>query len=80
MKEDYLWDKTGSDAEIENLENVLKAFRQTDDAPPEIPAKIFTPDEIFRRDEKDAKLFPSRLSRSLRSAFWRFLQSGCFRF
>lgn len=27
MKEDYLWDKTGSDPEIEGLENALKAFR-----------------------------------------------------
>jgi hypothetical protein len=30
MKEDYLWDKGGSDEEIEGLENSLKAFRQAD--------------------------------------------------
>ena len=39
MKKDYLWDKTGSDPEIEKLENALKAFRQTDKTPPAIPAK-----------------------------------------
>ena len=27
MKEDYLWDKTGRDPEIEKLENALLAFR-----------------------------------------------------
>ncbi len=27
MKEDYLWDKKGSDPEIEKLENVLRTFR-----------------------------------------------------
>ncbi len=40
MKEDYLWDKTGKNPEIENLENALKAFRYQETAPPEIPAKI----------------------------------------
>ncbi len=40
MKEDYLWNKTGSDPEIEKLENALKAFRHTEIAPPELPAKI----------------------------------------
>jgi hypothetical protein len=41
MKEDYLWDKTGEDAEIQGLENALKAFRYTETAPPELPAKVF---------------------------------------
>jgi hypothetical protein len=41
MKEDYLWDKTGEDAEIEQLENALKAFRYQETAPPELPAKVF---------------------------------------
>ncbi len=41
MKEDYLWDKTGEDAEIEKLENALMAFRYTETAPPELPAKVF---------------------------------------
>lgn len=40
MKEDYLWDKTGSDAEIEKLENALQVFRYKETAPPEIPAKV----------------------------------------
>ena len=40
MKEDYLWDKTGQDFEIERLENALKAFRYQETAPPALPAKI----------------------------------------
>lgn len=40
MKEDYLWDKTGSDAEIEKLENTLQVFRYEESAPPIIPAKV----------------------------------------
>lgn len=40
MKEDYLWNKTGNDPEIEKLENTLKAFRYTEIAPPELMAKI----------------------------------------
>ncbi len=39
MNENYLWDKTGDDAEIEKLENVLKVFRYRETAPPELPAK-----------------------------------------
>lgn len=34
MKEDYLWNKTGSDPEIKRLENVLKTFRQQDSKAP----------------------------------------------
>ncbi len=40
MKEDYLWDKTGEDAQIERLENALKAFRYAETAPPALPAKV----------------------------------------
>jgi hypothetical protein len=40
MKEDYLWDKTGQDFEIERLENALMAFRYQETAPPALPAKI----------------------------------------
>ena len=40
MKEDYLWNKTGSDPEIERLENALKAFRYQQIAPPVLPAKV----------------------------------------
>jgi hypothetical protein len=42
MKEDYLWDKTGEDAELERLENALKAFRFQEHAPPELPQKVLT--------------------------------------
>ena len=37
MKEEYLWDKTGSDPEIEKLETTLKEFRQKDTTPPTLP-------------------------------------------
>ncbi len=40
MKEDYLWDKTGGDFDIEQLENTLQAFRYQETAPPGLPAKI----------------------------------------
>jgi hypothetical protein len=42
MKEDYLWDKTGEDAEIQDLENALKAFRYRETAPPALEQKVFT--------------------------------------
>ncbi len=41
MKEDYLWNKTGEDAEIERLENALKAFRYQETAPPILPKQVF---------------------------------------
>jgi hypothetical protein len=41
MNKDYLWDKTGEEAEIERLENALKVFRYQESAPPELPAKVF---------------------------------------
>ena len=40
MKQDYLWDKTGEDPEIEKLENALAAFRCQENAPPALPAKV----------------------------------------
>lgn len=53
--EDYLWDKTGEDPEIEQLENALAVFRYKETAPPAMPAKVLpfrakseTPRSIFR--------------------------------
>ena len=54
MKEDYLWNKTGSaDPEIERLENALAVFRYVETEPPALPAKIIpferkTPGSFFR--------------------------------
>lgn len=44
MKEfdNYLWDKTGENAEIAELENALAAFRYKETAPPALPAKILS--------------------------------------
>lgn len=53
MKEDYLWDKTGSDAEIEKLENALQVFRYEESAPPIIPAKVLP----FKK-ESPRRIFP----------------------
>jgi hypothetical protein len=39
-EENYLWDKTGENREIERLENALQAFRYTESEPPALPAKI----------------------------------------
>jgi hypothetical protein len=40
MNEDYLWDKTGSDAEIEGLEDALSVFRYKQIDAPALPAKV----------------------------------------
>jgi hypothetical protein len=42
MKQDYLWDKSGEDAEIAELENALAAFRYQETAPPALPSKILS--------------------------------------
>lgn len=49
MKEDYLWDKSGADAEIQALENALKAFRCKVTAPPALPPKVFVLEESHAR-------------------------------
>ena len=54
MKKDYLWDKTGSDAEIEKLENLLQVYRCGETAPPLIPAKILP----FVKKETPRRSFP----------------------
>ncbi len=53
MKEDYLWNKTGADPEIERLEKALLMFRYQETEPPALPAKIIpferkTPRSFFR--------------------------------
>lgn len=40
MKNDYLWDKTGKDPEIEKLENALRGFRLQKTAPPALATRI----------------------------------------
>jgi hypothetical protein len=36
---DYLWNKTGSDAEVEEFENLLRQFAYRETAPPALPVK-----------------------------------------
>lgn len=45
MKNDYLWNKKGNDAEIERLENALQGFRYQPTAPPVIPQEILQIEE-----------------------------------
>lgn len=45
MENDYLWDKTGEDKEIERLENALKSFRYQPTASPVLPVKILQAEE-----------------------------------
>jgi hypothetical protein len=40
MNENYLFDKTGEDAEIENLENLLQGFRRENTTAPKLPVKV----------------------------------------
>jgi hypothetical protein len=49
MKEDYLWDKTGQDPEIEQLEIALQTFRYQETVPPDLPA---LPAKVLRLAEK----------------------------
>lgn len=42
MNDEYLWDKTGSDAEIGGLENELSAFRYHETAVPRMPAQALS--------------------------------------
>ncbi len=53
MKEDYLWDKTGSDPDVERLENALQVFRCKQTAPPELPLPLLLPAKVlpFRKEE-----------------------------
>jgi hypothetical protein len=53
MNEDYIWNRTGSDPEIERLENALTPLRHKGSAPPELPAKVLKlttvpPRRLFR--------------------------------
>lgn len=57
MNEDYLWDKTGSDAEIEKLENALKNFRLQEIAPPKISAEV---SPFAERIAKPVEMKPQR--------------------
>ncbi len=40
MNQDYLWDKTGDDSEIKELENALHAFRSNETIAPSLPPQI----------------------------------------
>lgn len=46
MPEDYLWDKTGRDPEIEELENLLGSFRLRDTSPPALPVRSGAGDTV----------------------------------
>jgi hypothetical protein len=40
MENDYLWNKTGEDQEIEQLENALRIFSYQENHPPPLPVQI----------------------------------------
>ncbi|MCA1624294.1 MAG: hypothetical protein LC768_12880 [Acidobacteria bacterium] len=67
MKEDYLWDKTGKDSEIEKLENALQAFRFQGTAPPSLRAEVLP----FRK-EYSRKIFPIALAAAACLVFGMF--------
>ena len=48
MENDYLWDKTGEDKEIEQLENALIRFCYQPAAPPVLPVKVLQIEEKRR--------------------------------
>jgi hypothetical protein len=41
MNNEYLWNRTGGDAEIEALEDALNTYRNKEAAAPDLPAKVF---------------------------------------
>ena len=48
MSQDYLWDRSGSDPEIESLENALAVFRYQESAVPVVtPAIVATPRPLW---------------------------------
>jgi hypothetical protein len=67
MNEDYLWDKTGEDSEIEGLENALQVFRYRETAMPEPSAKVLP----FRR-EPSRKIFSYAMAAAACVAFAAF--------
>lgn len=60
-QENYLWDKTGEDAEIAGLENALAAFRYRETALPALPAKIL-PFQLKTVEKPAAVITRRRLS------------------
>lgn len=64
MKEDYLWDKTGNDTEIERLEIALQAFRHTETAPPAIAAKV-----LPFKEKPARRIFPFAIAAAACVAF-----------
>lgn len=62
MKDDYLWDKTGKDAEIEKLENALQIFRSSVNEAPKISSNI-----VSFKKQPQRKVFP--VFRALAASF-----------
>ncbi len=59
MNENYLWNKTGEDAEIKRLENALQAFRCRNAAPPAVvPAEILPAAVLPFRERPARRIFP----------------------
>jgi hypothetical protein len=48
MKEDYLWNKTGSDPAIEKLEKALRGFSYEESAQPVLPVIVVPEKKAFR--------------------------------
>lgn len=61
MKEDYLWDKTGTDAEIEMLESALQEFRYQETAAPVLPAKVLVFEKEAVKKPASRRLYPLAL-------------------
>lgn len=78
MKEDYLWDKSGHDPEIEKLEAALKEFRSKNTASLQLPAREF----VF--EERKTSVFSKRFFRfvlapAATSIFLLIFSIGVFR-
>lgn len=57
MNENYLWDRSESDAEIEKLEAALRVYRGEQTAAPKLPAKVLP----FKPKTAGRRIFPAML-------------------
>lgn len=57
MNENYLWDKTESDPDIERLENALRVFRYEEKLAPKLPMKVLP----FKQKSSPRRIFPAAL-------------------
>jgi hypothetical protein len=75
MNDEYLWNKTGSDTEIEELENALKAYRYQEKTEPCIPMRA-----VSFAEKRSSSIWPFGFALAFASAVVFFLSAVWFLF